>query len=739
MKFCKTLWMGACAALGGCAWAQGAGASAGDYALMREMGDEASRLYAAQAAPQTPAAPHNQTAAQTTAASPTDLVLAGPGGAMGSSWLSRPAPKGLALPLLDAARKEALEALSTDVLRAKAEAGDPYAAYVLSKRIADTIETSDATLADAIYWLERSAYAGSVEAMVEAGSFYFLLAQKYKAPDSILMGQFWLQRALAAGDPDIDRIFGGGMYVVGSGDDLRRALPLLARAAEKGDKTSAELLAGVYWNGFQKRGADIPKDDLKGAYFYALSQGKAQDAQALRWQIEERDFADTRAHNALLAKGDSKTGLFAVPGLTPAQFQTLLKAAQKGDDVDACASVGSAYYHGYGTPVNMAESLRWMEQGARMGDLNCQTFAGVRYLMGDGAPLDGNKGAQYLRMGAQRGDPYCTFILAEAYAAGQGGLPKSAATAEIYHLKAAQLGVPYSQFVVAMWMLVSPTETVGRNPAVGLKYARAAAEHGDVQAQMLLAMALLGHAEGVRADPDEGLYWLQRIADTGDTSSLMILGDELFKRYQFAAAAHVFWADASLNANTHAAVMLASLYQGGHGIAQDPAKAVYWFRRAAQDKGPQGREAAQELAQWKDAPPPAADDATGPVTDLTTVGFETPFGAAALGAQSAPAAKAATPAEKKPAPHRYTSTPRFCREDAPAAPAPTPAPKPAPQATPEDGVAALKEAFSNPEILDMLAREARQKGTPADREAAQFYEQRAAALRAAQTPAPAAP
>ena len=84
---------------------------------------------------------------------------------------------------------------------------------------------------------------------------------------------------------------------------------------------------------------------------------------------------------------------------------------------------------------------------------------------------------------------------------------------------------------------------VGRDVAAALRWFRAAAERGDIPAQVNLGMIL---AQG--GDPAEAVKWLRRAAGQGD-------------------------ADAMAN--------LATLYLTGRGVAPDPVEGLRWFARAA--------------------------------------------------------------------------------------------------------------------------------------------------------------
>jgi localization factor PodJL len=123
-----------------------------------------------------------------------------------------------------------------------------------------------------------------------------------------------------------------------------------------------------------------------------------------------------------------------------------------GGDAEAAIELGKRYMQGIGTEKNPAEALRWLEKAATAGNGQAQFNVGVMYERGIGTAADLPKAVGWYRKAAAQPIPVPTAIhnLALLYVAGGPGGTADPAQARITMTRAAELGLPESEYSLAL-------------------------------------------------------------------------------------------------------------------------------------------------------------------------------------------------------------------------------------------------------------------------------------------------
>ncbi len=198
---------------------------------------------------------------------------------------------------------------------------------------------------------------------------------------------------------------------------------------------------------------------------------------------------------------------------------------------------------------------------------------------------------------AQAQSPYTynTFLNNSGISGTQQSTPQSAAPSQgaaataQQLLRAAEGGDPAAQVKVAFALLQSQAnpqltpQQKAANLAGGVKWARAAADHGYAPGQNLLGV-LYEFGMGVPANKPEAVRLYRLAAAQDDPGGQLDLGKAFLSGsgvpQDYAEARDLFQKAAEKN-NLEAENYLGIMYAKGQGVPKDFATAVYWYRRAA--------------------------------------------------------------------------------------------------------------------------------------------------------------
>jgi TPR repeat protein len=296
----------------------------------------------------------------------------------------------------------------------------------------------------------------------------------------------WLFAASAPADE-----FADGMAAFDRGD-FSAAHQQLMLLAERDDARAAIVVAGDFYVGW-----GVP----------------ANDAKAEEWRVRAKSIA------------------------SPADFGPLItrwRSMAAAGDAAAQVMLGSAYYAGFGLPMDSSEAVKWIRAAAEQGHVRGQFALAELYLAGDGVSRDVPEAIKWLRLAAGQGDASAQLRLEMLNETGlvpgrdaRGESEDDSRTLERYRLAAAgqsplaqmRLGeiylrgdiVPQDAVEAYQWLVLASTSAVRLPPA----------QRSELQALLGWAAAMLTdsqerealHSLGVRCRDGTGVPQDDVLAD----------------------------------------------------------------------------------------------------------------------------------------------------------------------------------------------------------------------------------
>eukprot|EP00002_Diphylleia_rotans_P009139 TRINITY_DN1915_c0_g1_i1.p1 TRINITY_DN1915_c0_g1~~TRINITY_DN1915_c0_g1_i1.p1 ORF type:complete len:647 (+),score=129.62 TRINITY_DN1915_c0_g1_i1:143-1942(+) len=304
--------------------------------------------------------------------------------------------------------------------------------------------------------------------------------------------------------------------------------------------------------------------------------------------------------------------------------------------------LGWSYYNGFGVERDEKSAARWFSRSAAAGFPNSLNLLGVCYTLGRGVPKDPHEALHCYHDAAEMGYPDAAYNLALCFYHGHG-VARSQRLAVAWLRIAARRGFADAQSLLSSFLFhgidgsepdadsgvipeaqaygyrgMEPVEpyvneadvesmiihvdgvTIGgsdtdpvmsdtpdadpnsRNMTEGLMWARLAADQGDTEAMVQIAMSYF-HGSGVTADHREAVRWVRRAAGNVDDA-----------RSQQSLQVRPSEGDAL--GNPYAAYLLAVCYRQGMGIRLNLREARRWAQTAAARGSAEGRKILLELA-----------------------------------------------------------------------------------------------------------------------------------------------
>ena len=142
------------------------------------------------------------------------------------------------------------------------------------------------------------------------------------------------------------------------------------------------------------------------------------------------------------------------PGPVVAQQDSIasLLTRAEGGDVDAQLELAKRYMQGAPAEQKPVEALRWLEKAADAGNGQAQFNVAVMYERGMGTPVDLDKAIGWYRKAAAQPVAITQAMhnLALLYITGSGGIAADPVQGRVLMARAAELGLPESQYSLAL-------------------------------------------------------------------------------------------------------------------------------------------------------------------------------------------------------------------------------------------------------------------------------------------------
>jgi len=363
-----------------------------------------------------------------------------------------------------------------------------------------------------------------------------------------------LQNALQTGDAYADYAYGHYLYRnAKTEEDKASHLHWMEKAAKKGYGYAALFVAMHHFN--EGDGSDTT---LETAKEWCRMGCDAGDMGALMWfanrflgQPESQEEAEGYLMSACMLGDKLAQGFYG--GWLVSRGKSFdeqaagvawLKRSVAQGHASAMYNLADALRKGKGIEVDATAAHELLEQGAALGNSECQCFLGIDYMYGEGVPVDKERAHDLFQIASLQGDLWATYLLGITYEAGDGVKQDLAKAFECF-MKASEAEFSGAQFRIGRALLRG--HGVPKNKPAGVKWLLKAANAGHTDAMIVLGATLMS-GDGVAVNYKLGASWFQKAADLG---------------------------------NAEAMYELATFYIEGDGVEANPDKVKHWMFKAA--------------------------------------------------------------------------------------------------------------------------------------------------------------
>ena len=400
------------------------------------------------------------------------------------------------------------ETLESEVLRARAEQGDPEAQYRYGLLLRFGFGAPQDAAAST-EWIRRAAEGGHAEATAA-------LIERYLAGDDSVRDAAeaarWVRR-LADGGSGAAQLLLGKMHQAGTGvaPSMPEAVRWIRAAAERGSADAERQLGLLY-----RTGAGVPADETQASrWYHARGPAEPLGEDAIQGLREAAGNGSAAVQYFIVAAHYELDRFHGATGLEPARYLDMLRAAAEGGEARAQHYVGLVHFNGYGVRQDRGEALRWLRRGAAQGDDSSALLLSEMLAGGLGGAPDAGESARWLEAVAGRGLAVARVRLAERYLSGTG-VARDESAAVRWLAAAAGDGSSAGEsarFALALMHLYGAA--VPELLAVAVAEVRELAEtREDAAAQAYLGL-MHYHGKGAEKDDAAAARWLRSAAERG--------------------------------------------------------------------------------------------------------------------------------------------------------------------------------------------------------------------------------
>lgn len=252
------------------------------------------------------------------------------------------------------------------------------------------------------------------------------------------------------------------------------------------------------------------------AWLCAASFVHAQDSNTL---IQAARDGDPNAQFELASRYAKGQGL----PLDMEQSIFWLEKSAAQDHVLAQMGLALAYSSGTGVPKSMEKALAWWERAADQGQYSAMYNAALMHRQGIGTPKNPQKAVKWLEKAADLGLGAAQNMLGDMYYQGEGVRQSTKKAVKWYEKAAEQKVGPAFASLGAVYLQ-------GDNPDYkqALEWYRKGADMGDAECQKNLGLAYTGRW-GVHENLTQAVIWLGKAAKQGHTSAQVLLAKIYFE------------------------------------------------------------------------------------------------------------------------------------------------------------------------------------------------------------------
>lgn len=407
----------------------------------------------------------------------------------------------------------------------------------------------------ALYWALKGAEKGDAQAKALVAHIY---AHGPSTIKDAKLARYWYEKAAEAKTPQ--GLFGYGLILLREAqtpEEQKKAFTYLKSAADMDVGTANATIAWMY-----EGGIGTEKDLTQAAHYFA--------------RAAEHEIAPAQArYGLMLLKGIGvKQNLI--------QAETWLRRAAQNGHADSAALLGDLYIRGENFNTNATEAFHWYQMAAEMGHASAMRALGVFYLTGTGVEHDDLKAALWFNKAASLGNRQADADLGNLILAGVSLPPEEQTALRDRWQKRAETGDELSAFNFGVCLA---QEVGGHLDEKQALYWMSKALNSVVNAQYWYGKMLF-EGKGCEPDPVEGLKWLQKAADAGMADACVAVARLCITGYDYCPRDHkkalALYLKAAEKGSSEACFALGAMYGGGHDVPSDTAKALHYFKMAAQ-------------------------------------------------------------------------------------------------------------------------------------------------------------
>ena len=258
-----------------------------------------------------------------------------------------------------------------------------------------------------------------------------------------------------------------------------------------------------------------------------------------------------------------------------------LEAASLGN-VDSQCQLGLIFLTGRGgIEIDIEEAIYWLEMAGEGGDGVALNALGSIYENKENKVFCHQKAVHYYQLAADHGDPMGQNNLGRFYNYGYGVEEDAQKAVKYYKLAEAQ-GLDWASHNLGLCYFDG--DGVEQDPDKGLFYLRKAGEAGYAKSFLVLGDKFRRGLGGEGGAVSKALFYYKKAAEGKIPQANSALG-YMYYTGQGTRADHgmafSLWLQASQEGDTYAQVNLADMYLSGEAVEINPAKALYWLKRAA--------------------------------------------------------------------------------------------------------------------------------------------------------------
>jgi TPR repeat protein len=210
-------------------------------------------------------------------------------------------------------------------------------------------------------------------------------------------------------------------------------------------------------------------------------------------------------------------GTAAVSSPDPRAFAKgleLLKQSASHADPKAMSVLGVVLIAGYGgQPINVDQGRQYLEQAAVAGDTTAARVLAAGYLTGWAGRVDLAAAAGFMHGAAEQGDTEAMFQYGIMLVKGIG-IVKDSVEAQVWLLKAAELGHPGAQSEFGQAKLIDYSRQATADAGPAIKWLSRAAEQGEADAMYNLgAFYVMSKPSTGYRDAERGVQLLQKCSE----------------------------------------------------------------------------------------------------------------------------------------------------------------------------------------------------------------------------------